>query len=417
MLFDIPLYLINETHLQSLVNATPEGRQIEYKQQLPGNAYDDSVEFLKDVSAMANSIGGDILYGVREGRDASGNTLAVAVEGVTGEDADRVILRLENLIRNSIKVRLIGLQIRPINLNNGNQVFIVRVPRSWNAPHVVEYQRHWRFYYRNSAGTHPMDVTELRHAMTFQDTLRRRLEEFRVERLAKIAGDETLLPTGKIVLHFQPLNSFDEAFEVDIRAASNRPDNLILMQYDGIRSNLRLNFDGLLANIQNDPQAGYLQIFRSGVIEEVSTRELREYREGTDYFIHAYHFHLSIFKGVLRRLQLLRELEVRSPLMFHLALLGVKGYRLMFDDMRPDRSVGFLNDHAQQHPIDRDDLLLRGILIEDLQAIDDLKDFMERMLHPLFNNVWSAAGFNESLYYNEEGRYDGQLHLQNFELP
>jgi predicted HTH transcriptional regulator len=224
MLFNIPLNLINEGHLQNLVNAVPEGRQIEYKQQLPGNSYEDVVEFLKDVSAMANSIGGDILYGVREGRDESGNTLAVAVDGVAGVDADAAILRLENFIRNSIKLRLIGLQIRPISLTKGNQVFIIRVPRSWNAPHVVEYQRHWRFYYRNSAGTHPMDVTELRHAITFQDTLRRRLEEFRIERLAKIAGDETLLPTGKIVLHFQPLDSLDENFEVDIRVARAQPN-------------------------------------------------------------------------------------------------------------------------------------------------------------------------------------------------
>jgi hypothetical protein len=64
----------------------------------------------------ANSIGGDILYGVREGRDESGNTLAVAVDGVAGVDADAAILRLENFIRNSIKLRLIGLQIGPSSL-------------------------------------------------------------------------------------------------------------------------------------------------------------------------------------------------------------------------------------------------------------------------------------------------------------
>src|SRR4051812_34677712 len=90
MLFDIPLDNINESHLQSLVNGAPEGRQIEYKRQLPGNSRDEGIEFLKDVTAMANTHGGDILYGVGEGKDAGGNTVAVAIDGVAGEDADKV---------------------------------------------------------------------------------------------------------------------------------------------------------------------------------------------------------------------------------------------------------------------------------------------------------------------------------------
>src|SRR5687768_4743890 len=101
MLFNIPLEAISESHLQGLVNAVPEGRQLEYKERLPGNTYDDVVEFLKDVSAMANTLGGDILYGVREGRDASGNTLALAVNGVAGVDEDREKLRLEGYLLNS----------------------------------------------------------------------------------------------------------------------------------------------------------------------------------------------------------------------------------------------------------------------------------------------------------------------------
>jgi hypothetical protein len=70
---------------------------------------------------------------------------------------------------------------------------------------------------------------------------------------------------------------------------------------------------------------------------------------------------------------------------------------LKFDNLRQEMELGFLNDHAQQHPIDHGDLLLRGTLIEDLQAVGDLREFMERMLHPMLNTVWSAAGFRAFL--------------------
>jgi predicted HTH transcriptional regulator len=134
MLFDIPIDSIDEARLLSLTNTTPEGRQLEFKQQLPTNTYDSAVEFLKDVTAMANTIGGDIIYGVTEGKGADGNTVAIAVAGVAGEDADKVKQRFENMIRENVKPRLIGHRIEVRKLTNGNQVFIVRVPRSWNAP-------------------------------------------------------------------------------------------------------------------------------------------------------------------------------------------------------------------------------------------------------------------------------------------
>jgi len=60
---------ITEADLQRLVD---EGRredvQLEFKQALPGNSDEGKKEFLKDVTAMANSSGGDIIYGVREDR-------------------------------------------------------------------------------------------------------------------------------------------------------------------------------------------------------------------------------------------------------------------------------------------------------------------------------------------------------------
>lgn len=387
MLFDIPLEQINEGHLQSLVGAVPEGRQIEYKLQLPGNLDQDVVEFLKDVTALANTIGGDILYGVREGKDAGGNTLAVAVEGIAGEDADKVKQRLENFIRNSVRLRLIGHRIEPIGLANGNQVFIVRVPRSWNAPHVVEYGRHWRFYYRNSAGSHPMDVTELRHAFSLADTTAQRLAEFRLERLAKIAADETVGAGAKVVLHIQPLNSTDPATTIDVAQARSLRRHEFLSEYSG-GINERINYDGYLVSAAGNGQRYYFQIFRTGKIESVSPNLI------SNSTIIIKRFEERLIKATRTYLSILKDSGAAAPLMLHLSLLGVKDYRLKTE-------VYAATARAEQSPIDRDELLLPG------QLVQSFAEPPEKILHSSFNAVWQAAGFDESLNYDEHENWTG----------
>ena len=66
-----PIDGITESDLQVLVTeGTREGTQLEFKLTLPGGTDDEKREFLKDVSAMANSQGGDIIYGIGEERTA-----------------------------------------------------------------------------------------------------------------------------------------------------------------------------------------------------------------------------------------------------------------------------------------------------------------------------------------------------------
>src|SRR2546425_901377 len=73
-----------------VANAVSEGRTIEYKEQLPGGTDEDKREFLADVSSFANAAGGDLIYGVREKRDAGGKPLGIpeAAEGLAGVNAD-----------------------------------------------------------------------------------------------------------------------------------------------------------------------------------------------------------------------------------------------------------------------------------------------------------------------------------------
>lgn len=95
----IPKHLndIGEEDLLQLIDVG-ESKQLEFKENL-GAADEDIKEFLKDGSAKANAIGGDVIYGVVQSVDENGNTVATSVDGLAGVNADDFFLRLENLIR------------------------------------------------------------------------------------------------------------------------------------------------------------------------------------------------------------------------------------------------------------------------------------------------------------------------------
>lgn len=412
---------ITEADLLRLIGVS-ESRQLEFKETI-GALDEDLKEFLKDISAMANAAGGDVIYGIVQGVDGNGNTVATSVEGLAGVNADDLILRLENLLRDCIKPRLLGSGIQPVPLQNGNTVFVVRVPKSWNPPHVVDRRGHWRFYYRDTAGTHPMDITELRHAMTFGQTLAQRMEEFRLGRLATIAANPVLGGRAKIVFHLQPLTSADPESPIDIGRIRFDRRKLMLVPNTRTEPETRLNFEGLFAYAHN-ANAGYLQIFRNGSIEAVDTT-IPSWRENVGRFPMST-LERNLLNAITRCLGLMNDLGRTSPVRLHLSILGVNGYRLEIENQAQNLDWAFWEQAAENHPIEERDLLLPNLLIMEDQLLryanlrvpddnhrnggyEELFRLTGTLMHPLFDIIWNAGGFNESLYFDQEGVWTGQI--------
>lgn len=236
---------VSESHLRALVSArAAEGREIEYKRELPGRTDGDGKEFLADVCSFANAGGGDLLYGVEE----SGG-VAVGVPGVVMPNTDAEVLRLDSVIRAGLDPRVVGLRIRAVPLTTGGHVLLVRVPRSFARPHAVDYRGRFRLYSRGAAGKFEMDVAQIRSAVVGSESLAERLRSFRAERLATVAGDRGPLPLrakGVVVCHALPLSAFDTpAPQVDLGRA-NREDWALLRPGALSGDSPRYNFDGLL---------------------------------------------------------------------------------------------------------------------------------------------------------------------------
>jgi Putative DNA-binding domain len=320
-----PIESLDESDLHALIDdEVPEGKIIDYKELLPGGTDADKKEFLADVSSFANAAGGYLIIGMKEQAG-----VPTALPGLQNINADAEIARLENLIRDGIRPRIPGLAIRALPLLTSSAAIVIRVPRSWALPHVVDYKGHWRFYSRNSAGKYPLDVGEVRAAFALSETTAERIRNFRTERLSLIVAGEApvALDSGaKTVLHIVPLAAFDPGAKFDVASLAQDPSRLQPMSAMGWSR--RHNFDSLLSYTQDrelKTVLTYLQIFRNGSIEAVEALLLSP--GDSRRIIPSLPYEQELLNAVPRFLSIQRDLGVEPPLS-NAQSLG--GFRLYF---------------------------------------------------------------------------------------
>jgi hypothetical protein len=385
----IPLDQLDKADLEALIeNAVSEGRTLEFKQAI---GTDDRAkrEFLADVTSFANAAGGDMLIGVAERAG-----VAASLVGLPTDTRDPEIMRLENLIRDGVDPRIPGIQTGAIELEGGSVVLVVRIPRSWAAPHMVTLKGLSRFYSRTSAGKYQLDASEIRAAFVASESARTFLRSFRLDRLGRLIANEgpvSLLENPKTVLHIVPLAASDPSVRFDVAELAERHSSNFRPLYGGSWYT-RINADGALA-FASDPggrrAVSYTQVFRSGSIEAVEALLLRRKDQGDDHAIPSLALERTLISALELNLALLAEVGVPAPYALALSFLGVRGLEMAVDVRRFER----------RYPIDRDDLLIPETLIEDPGQEPD------RLLKPHLDALWNATGHPGSLNYDERGRW------------
>lgn len=390
MFFEKDINNIDEDDLQSLIdNQVAERKTIDYKLKLPDDSRDDKKEFAADISSFSNASGGTIIYGMSEDQG-----LPIEISGLGSINPDQEILRLDNMIRDNIKPRIHGVSITNIPVNSVDNVILIQIPRSWAKPHVVNYSGHWRFYSRNSAGKYPLDISEVRTSFRLSETIVERIKLFRSERIGKIIANEaplTLSGTAQIILHIAPLISFDSE-QIFFDVSQLLKETGIIKPIYASGWNYRINFDGLLSykqTTEKNKYSSYVQIFRNGIIEAVDENILRPTTEGT-LSIPGLGFEREVFGQLSRSFSILKILGISPPLFIMLSLFGVSGYIMTFQDS--------IFSH-QNLPIDRDELIIPEIYVEDID------ESPSKILKPIFDSVWNAAGWKGSINYDDKGNW------------
>lgn len=383
---------VSESDLASLIaNAVREGRTIEYKQELPGSSDNDKREFLADVSSFANSSGGDLLYGV----EAKGG-VPVRLVGLGTVDRDKESLRLDNMIRDGLDPRIPGVRLQFVAVSGSGPVLVIRVPKSWAAPHRVSFKDLSRFFSRSSAGKFPMDTGELRWSFAMAADLPNRIRGWRDNRLAKILADDTPVPlarTARMVLHLVPLDSMNNPNRIAAQAFDGKSIEFAPMPTSSWH--YRINLDGYVthggrsASGSGGLDTTYCQVFRSGQIEAVSADLVRDIKGRV--LIASLAYEKELIEVTARYLEALGKVGVEPPLLVMVAFLGARGATMGVDA----RFQGDL------HPIDRDVLVLPDVLF------DERPHDLPRAMRPIFDAAWNACGVAQSLNYDSGGSWAG----------
>jgi hypothetical protein len=208
---------------------------------------------------------------------------------------------------------------------------------------------------------------------------------------------------------------------IDIVEALHRESENLRLSGD-VEGTARINFDGVLVTNRED----FFQLYRSGSTLEVDSGELTTDFEGsrnTNESIGATELDRAIFKGVGRRLALLKSLGVTSPVLVSISLLGVKGCNLSVRALfYVGDSPGGYRHSLSRHRIDRPNLFLSGLVIENLQELplegfrgpvhDNVPRYWEvvqSLLRPYCDSIWNAFGYPRSTYFDPEGKWLGQV--------
>jgi hypothetical protein len=377
-------------------NKVPESKVLDYKIALKFGDKDKR-EFLADVSSFANTAGGHLLIGVKEE-----GGFPTDFPGVELNDPDAEKLKLINIIRDSVEPRIPGVTIHNIPVSDSNYVTVIRIPKSWVAPHVVTFDKHWRFYGRHSSGKYPLDVPELKAAFLLSESISDKIKSFRTERLIKIIANETpvkMPDAPKVVLQLVPFSAFSTHANHELYVPSINEYAEIEPIKPAYPQGMThcFNFDGFLryspAGATGDSIV-YSQLFRDGIIETVDSSLIQDKNRPlhNQNLLYIRNIENSVVEALSRYIKFLSRIQVEPPFAVLLSLLGVIGM------CTPPSSFGF----DSGNPIDRDHLLLPEILIDDLSRDVDV------ILRPIFDSIWNAAGHECSPSYDGNGRLKKQ---------
>lgn len=397
---------INENDLLALLGVSAESEAIDFKKfaypappenELPEDQRErDRVrnkwktDLCTDVVALANANGGWIICGI----DEKGGVATELVGLGPTLNLEREIARLEQCIFTGIEPLIPGLQTQPVSLSDSDKsaAIVIRVPRSFNAPHRVRQTR--KFHVRRSGRNDEMSIDELRAAFTQFDSLTERVRVFRRSRVqAVLERDQEYIPVPlsdgpALVIHLVPLTASMPTSIVDLSVFGERRSvNWVHLYLNSGRFNLE-------GYVKSHGDHGYTQVYRNGTLECVEILTPANYggRDAIDLIS------LEDLAGYYLRLALhtQQNLGVELPSALLLSVVGAQGFLLVADRKH------LIWPLENLIPVQRNVVLLPEIIIDNNVDVTTVTG-VAPVLKPVLDLLWNTAGQSGSPSYNAAG--------------
>lgn len=379
----------------------PESQTLDFKRILPTLDARGRNEFLKDVCAMANADGGDLVYGVEELDGAAHQPTPI-----TTPSADEVKRRLTQIIDAGLEPRISGVAMNEVPLTAGGYVLVLRVPASFEAPHRYRLDNgHTKFVLRNGTVNSDMTYDQIRSAFERSASLVERARAFRAKRCEAIVaghGWRPLAPGPLAVVHLIPLAAFTGRTSVDV-AALHDGNYMAFAQTRpgwGNQTTRTLNLDGLVVHPPQDAGAGvvaYSQVFRNGCLEAV--RNVTHTRhQGPEVVIPSTVLAAFVRSMAIAFVRGAVEHGFPGSAVLAVSLMRVENVRLGLGE----RYAQYIAPTA-----DRRDLLVPETFIPALDGLTDI----DSIVRPILDILWQSFDEPRCREYDIEGHWTNPVVL------
>jgi hypothetical protein len=350
--------------VQLIRGNAPESRTLDYKRDFYGNNDDSKRGLLKDVSAFANTSGGQLILGVYATKGVN------EVFGVDISQIDDQVLKMQAIIASNLEPRIDHVEFFPVEID-GKTVLVIVVPASHRSPHRIREGSRSMFVIRTSGGNEAMDTQQIREAFLRSEDFYTRAKTFQAERIAKIIGGKTPRPLAgqtNIVVHVVPLAApRNYVFTTHDRF----PEQFLVVAEHPTPVAKGFNFDGAEYSfvMPGRPAHLYTQLFRSGEYEALSS--FAHDRSPTISPNHLVNFMVNSALLGLAHGQTFHNGEF----IVMLSLTGADGSYLGYYE-------------AKDNPFDRDIVIAPEVLISENP---DGFESMRTVLLPALNTIFQAA--------------------------
>jgi hypothetical protein len=122
-------------------------------------------EMCKDVTALANSAGGQIIYGIEE--DKVTKKPSRVDDGVPDPKVTREWI--EQILNSRVQPRMSGVTTARIDMENGHFGYVISVPQSQTGPHQSPDQKYYRRFDLQSVPMHDYEIRDIMRRATTPD--------------------------------------------------------------------------------------------------------------------------------------------------------------------------------------------------------------------------------------------------------
>lgn len=376
---------LTENNIKRLIdNQIQENKSLDYKRELHLSKDGDKKEFLFDISAMYNTDGGCIIYGIEEEKDSNNHNTGkpAKITGIECDNSDKLIQQIEDIVKNSTEPSINHLIIKEI-LVDTLKVFVIGIPKGLGLPSMVTYSGSNKFFKRRISGKYAVDVYELNQMFIQNQVLSEKANNFRKERIQNVLSQNSIPNLdiqNSIFIHIIPFGFLDYQI-LDFSTAKNSLTLKMRPIYAGGWDSM-YNIDGFATfatSADRKTITSYNQIFRNGVYEMYSTNLFYETRYNNQIGFSGRSFIEETIESIDNGLFVLNEMKIEPPFLISFSFHNVKG-KIMDNDVRH-----YASEFKQE------EIVFPLILVPTYET--DIK----KALKPNFDILWQSFGYSKSI--------------------